>query len=277
MALSSAEKLALTTVRLECRLANGNISTGTAFFFSFKIDDQRIIPLLVTNKHVIEGSVSGTFVLTLQNESGEPAIGTHEPVTFNGFEAMWVKHPDNDVDLAVFPLGPLLNQAEKLGKRFFFAPLDEALIPTKEALAGLSGIDEITMIGYPNGIWDERNNMPIVRRGITATNPKHDYNGLPIFVIDCACFPGSSGSPVLVFNQGAYSDASGGLVLGSGRVLLLGVLFAGPQHAAAGEIQTIDVPLQQVSISMSRIPNNLGFVVKAQKIYDFKEALLARA
>lgn len=277
MPLSSAEKLALTTVRLECRLADGKVSTGTAFFFSFKIDDQKIIPLLITNKHVIEGSVSGTFVLTLRDESGEPAIGSHEPVTFSDFEDMWMKHPDKDVDLAVFPLGPLLNEAEKLGKKFFFAPLDEDLIPTKEALAGLTGIDDITMIGYPNGIWDERNNMPIVRRGITATNPKHDYNGLPIFVIDCACFPGSSGSPVLVFNQGAYSDASGGIIIGGGRVLLLGVLYAGPQHTAAGEIQTIDVPLQKVSISMSRIPNNLGFVVKAQKIYDFKQALLARA
>lgn len=276
MSLSSAEKLALTTVRLECRLGDGRTSTGTAFFFSFKVDDQKIIPLLVTNKHVIAGSTSGTFVLTLRGENGDPKIGSHEPVSFDNFESLWINHPDKNVDLAVFPLGPLLNEAEKLGKKFFFAPLDESLIPSEEVIAGLSGIEDITMIGYPNGIWDQCNNMPIVRRGITATNPKHDYNGLPIFVIDCACFPGSSGSPVLVFNQGAYSDAGGGIVLGGGRVLLLGILFAGPQHVAEGEVKTIDVPLQQVSISMSRIPNNLGFVVKAQKIYDFKADLLTR-
>ena len=130
------------------------------------------------------------------------------------------------------------------------------------------------MIGYPNGIWDEKNNMPIVRRGITATNPKHDYNGLPIFVIDCACFPGSSGSPVLIFDQGGYLDAKGNLNLGGGRVILLGVLFAGPQHVAEGEIQTIEVPLAQVPISLSKIPNNLGFVVKSQKIADFRKMLI---
>jgi hypothetical protein len=276
LALSSAEKLALTTVRLECRLADGRTSTGTSFFFSFKIDDQKIVPLLITNKHVINGATSGTFVLTLRNESGDPVMGSYEPITFNNFETMWIKHPDDGVDLAVFPLGPLLNQAEQLGKKFFFAPLDESLIPTDQVLASLTGIDDITMIGYPDGIWDQRNNMPIVRRGITATNPKHDYNGLPIFVIDCACFPGSSGSPVVIFNQGAYADASGGIVLGGGRVLLLGVLFAGPQHVVEGEIQTIEVPLQNLSISMSKIPNNLGFVVKAQKICDFKADLMAR-
>ena len=129
------------------------------------------------------------------------------------------------------------------------------------------------MIGYPNGIWDVKNNMPIVRRGITATNPKLDYNGLPIFVIDCACFPGSSGSPVLIFNQGGYTDAKGNTMVGGTRVILMGILFAGPQHVAEGEIQTIDVPLQQIPISLSRIPNNLGFVVKSSKILDFKAML----
>jgi hypothetical protein len=125
------------------------------------------------------------------------------------------------------------------------------------------------MIGYPNGIWDQANNLPIVRKGITATNPMHNYNGLPIFVIDCACFPGSSGSPVLIANFGSYSNANGGVVLGS-RLIFLGVLYAGPQHSAAGEIQIIDVPLQQTPIILSHIPNNLGFVVKSQKILDFK-------
>ncbi len=44
------------------------------------------------------------------------------------------------------------------------------------------------MIGYPNGIWDEANNMPIIRRGITATHPNFNYNGKPEFMIDAACF-----------------------------------------------------------------------------------------
>jgi Trypsin-like peptidase domain len=277
MPLSVAEQLMHTTVRLECMLTDGRKSTGTGFFFSFQIDAGRHIPLIVTNKHVIEGSVQGTFVLTNRGDDGEPVIGSYESVQLGDFERLWIKHPDPQVDLAVFPLAPLLRQAEKTGSKVHFLPLGEALIPTPEVLASLGGIEDVTMIGYPNGIWDVRNNMPIVRRGVTATNPKHDYNGLPIFIIDCACFPGSSGSPVLIFNQGGYVDAMGSMHLGAGRVILLGVLFAGPQHVAEGEIQTIEAPLQQVSISLSRIPNNLGFVVKSQRLFDFKAQLVALA
>ena len=276
MALSIAERLMHTTVRLECLRSDGRASTGTGFFFSFPLEEGKHIPLIVSNKHVIDTCVQGTFVVTRRGTDDEPIIGTYERLQLNDFESLWIKHPDPNVDLAVFPLAPLMNHAEQTGLKLFVLPLSDALIPTAEVLRGLGGIEDITMIGYPNGIWDMRNNMPIVRRGITATNPKLDYNGLPIFVIDCACFPGSSGSPVLIFNQGAYTDAQGSMHLGQGRVLLLGVLFAGPQHVAEGEITTINVPLQQVPISLSRIPNNLGFVVKSQKILDFKEELVAR-
>ncbi len=68
-------------------------------------------------------------------------------------------------------------------------------------------------------------------------------------------------------------DAKGKLNLGGSRLILLGVLYAGPQHIAQGEIQTIDIPLTHIPISLSKIPNNLGFVVKSQKINDFKAIL----
>lgn len=274
MSLTPAETLMHTTVRLECTLRDGRIVTGTGFFFSFKVDGNTHAPVIVTNKHVINNSKVGTFVLTKSNDKGEPVLGSTERVVLDNFESHWVKHPDKNVDLAIFPIAPLCHQAEAKGIKFFAPPIGEALLPSAAQLADLTGIDNITMIGYPDGIWDEKNNMPIVRRGITATNPKYDYNGLPIFVIDCACFPGSSGSPVLIFDQGGYLDAKGGLILGSGRVILLGVLFAGPQHTVEGEIQTIEVPLAQVPISLSKIPNNLGFVVKSSKIADFRKMLI---
>lgn len=274
MPIKTAETLMHTTVRLECALKDNRVSTGTGFFFSFKVDDNTHVPVIVTNKHVINNSKVGTFVLTKSNEKGEPVLGLTERVVFEDFESLWVKHPEENVDLAVFPLAPLYHQAEAKGITFFAPPIGDQLLPSSEQLADLSGVENITMIGYPDGIWDEKNNMPIVRRGITATHPRHDYNGLPIFVIDCACFPGSSGSPVLIFDQGGYIDAKGTFRHGGSRVILLGVLFAGPQYVAEGEIKTIEVPLAQVPISLSKIPNNLGFVVKSRKIVDFRKLLI---
>jgi hypothetical protein len=272
MNLTIAEQLMHTTVRLECDQKNGSRSTGTGFFFSFTVNSESI-PVIITNKHVIENSLIGTFVLTKKDKNDNPILGSHENFTLPNFESLWIKHPDPTVDLAVFPIGPLLNQAKNREMDICVLPFAESSIPTQDVLDSLSGIENVTMIGYPNGIWDQKNNMPIIRRGITATSPKYDYNGLPIFVIDCACFPGSSGSPVLIFDQGGYIDAKGKLNLGGSRLILLGVLYAGPQHVAQGEIQTIDIPLTHIPISLSKIPNNLGFVVKSQKINDFKAIL----
>jgi len=44
------------------------------------------------------------------------------------------------------------------------------------------------MIGYPSGLWDTKNNLPIVRKGITATTPYFDYNGKREFLVDIAAF-----------------------------------------------------------------------------------------
>lgn len=271
--MTPAEVLMHTTVRLECSLAGNRTSTGTGFFFSLKVGNNKHVPLIITNKHVIDQSKVGTFVLTKMDDQGGPILGNTEQVVLDNFESLWIKHPEESIDLAVFPIAQLYNLAEANGFKFFAPPIGENLLATTEQLANLSGLDDITMIGYPNGIWDAKNNLPIARRGITATNPKHDFNGLPIFLIDCACFPGSSGSPVFIFDQGSYLDAKGTLTLGGGRIMLLGILFAGPQHVAEGEIQTIEVPLAKVPISLSKIPNNLGFVIKSHKIKDFRKML----
>ena len=35
------------------------------------------------------------------------------------------------------------------------------------------------MIGYPNGLWDEKHNLLIFRSGIAASHPAMVENGLP--------------------------------------------------------------------------------------------------
>lgn len=125
------------------------------------------------------------------------------------------------------------------------------------------------MIGYPNGIWDSKHNLPLIRKGITSTHPKYEFNGKPEFLIDAACFPGSSGSPVFLANLGMYFDKKGNTVVGT-RLGLLGVLYAGPQHTAQGDVRIVPVPTNQKAVSVSAIPNNLGMVIQVKKIKDFE-------
>jgi len=92
-------------------------------------------------------------------------------------------------------------------------------------------------------------------------------------MIDAACFPGSSGSPVFLYNVGGWANRDGGMVIGGTRVKLLGVLYAGPQHTATGEVRIVAIPTTQRAVIISAIPNNLGIVIKALRLLEF-DALL---
>lgn len=142
----------------------------------------------------------------------------------------------------MFPCAPILNQAAQKGLAFFYTALDPSLIPDKAGIDALVGLDDIIMVGYPNGLWDSVNNLPILRAGTTATHPKYGYEGKAYFLIDCACFPGSSGSPVFIYNPSGWGDRLGNVHVGQGRLLFLAVLCAGPQHIVEGSVGIVEVP-----------------------------------
>lgn len=274
MPLSPSEQLAHATVRIETRYIDGSTGTGTGFFFNFLGKEPGLrIPTIVTNKHVVADAPVGKVHLTFRDENGEPTIGKHLAIQVDNFAPAWIDHPDPTVDLCVLPINPMLAHLDTQGQRFFFVPLDETLIPTDEELDDLVALEDVLMIGYPNGIWDSTNNMPIFRRGVTATHPRINYEGRKEFVIDAACFPGSSGSPVFLYNEGTWSTKQGATIGGT-RIKLLGLLYAGPQHTASGEVRIVNVPTQQRALAFSSIPNNLGFVIKSERLHEMRATLL---
>lgn len=105
---------------------------------------------------------------------------------------------------------------------------------------------------------------------MTATPPYIDFDGRPEFIIDCACFPGSSGSPVLLYNAGTHVQKDGNLAIGP-RIKLLGILWGGPQYSALGVIQAVPIPTAVQHVAVARIPNNLGFCVKAEQLLAFED------
>lgn len=267
--LSVSEKLAFSTTRIVCD-ENNDSATGTGFFFNFSKEESDVfLPAIVTNKHVVNNSQRGKFQLPTANEEDKPELGKYSTVEVEDFSNKWINHPNPSIDLCILPLLPIL---ESKGLRQKASPvyLDPSLIPSKEQSDELTAIEDIIMIGYPNGIWDPANNQPLIRKGITATHPNMDYKNNKEFMIDAACFPGSSGSPVIILNRGSYSDKSGGITLGT-RILLLGILYAGPQHITTGEIKIQKVPVKEKAFAVSKIPNNLGNVIKSSELLKFEE------
>jgi hypothetical protein len=271
MTLSAAERLAHSTVRIECDL-DGGVGTGTGFFYSLDRNGDQHVPVIVTNKHVVAGAKKGRFLLTLQDSAAFPQVGSFKAYELDSFQDRWLPHPDPTVDLCVMPIAPLLAEAEKASTRFFFATLDKTLIPSAVDIEEMIGLENITMVGYPNGLWDRKNNLPIFRRGVLATDYKRDWNGKKEFLVDAACFPGSSGSPVLLFDIGSFQSRKGNF-MGASRIKLLGVLYAGPQHTVEGEVRVVEVPTHQKAVSLAGIPNNLGIIIKSEQLLAFEGTL----
>jgi len=269
-----ADQLLHCTTRIECTLPDNIKSTGSGFFFNFEINRQNV-PAIVTNKHVIANAIQGKLRFTLCDKDWKVIPGRFHDKNVTDFEKAWILHPEEDTDLAIMPTQPLHLQFDTEEAKLFRRSFNKSLFASHDQLNYLTAIEDVIMVGYPNGIWDQTNNLPLIRRGITATAAYNDYNGKKEFMVDMACFPGSSGSPVLLYNPGMHQAKSGGTVLGA-RIYLLGILYAGPQHTAEGELEIVDIPTTQTVRPISRIPNNLGVVIKAEKLLDFEPILEER-
>lgn len=273
--MTPSESLMHSAVRIENKKSNGTISSGTGFFFRLFFTDEWHLPVIVTNKHVIENSEICYFHIAVQDESGLPAYGKSVRVEIQS--PKWLGHPDGDIDLAILPIGKFFEGfTEKFGRPFWVG-LTPDLSWEENAIRDLLPLDDVIIVGYPNGIWDSKNNLPVFRQGITATPVYLDREGCPEFLVDAAIFPGSSGSPVFLFSRGVWVDRSGGVNAASARVALLGVIHSVALHTATGEIRFEQIPTAVRPLSVSPIPNNLGVCVKAEKILDFERVIMSQS
>ena len=253
-------ELNYSTVRVISTLKNG-ISNGTGFIIRFaeqERDGQYLnVPAIVTNKHVIKGAHEITIRFHASDIDGKRINSQCEfTVPIDSF----FNHPDPNVDLCAMPIASLYQLAERDKIKPYFYGIRLQQIPVNKKLNEYSPAEDIVVIGYPNGIWDEVNNLPIFRTGTLATSPAVDYKGLKEFLIDCAIYPGSSGSPVLSIKQLFHKETFEPFT----SVKLLGVVYATYQHTAQGDLLFKNIP---TNIN-TPVPNHLGLVLNSTRIHE---------
>lgn len=257
---------------------NDGDAYGTGFFFRFcEKDFGTPAPGLVTNKHVLEDAQRISFPLQVGDDSGEPLPGQFEVATASIEQCSVIDHPCGEVDLCAILLAPFMEQVRtKVGRQTCLVCATPDILATPTEIEALRPLDSVVMIGYPLGLWDHEHNQPISRRGVLATRPMWDFQRRPEFLIDLACFPGSSGSPVFVHDVDSYLDPDGGMVLGKGRTRLLGVLYAGPTYDAEGKLHPVPVPTSGIDVA-TEVPTHLGAVIKAEEILELEHPIKALA
>lgn len=266
------ESLLLSTMRIET-----SVSVGTSFIVRHQWGEETEGYYLITNKHVIKGTDSGVLTFTVAPEVPDPAhpqpdLSHHIRNELKGGYWKWVGHPSDSVDVAALPIVQLLKDLGEEGKRPYYNTIDTWLFPDATAFEHMDAIEELVFVGYPSGMYDRTNNLPLVRRGLAASPIQIDYEGKPVFLIDASVFPGSSGSPVLICDSGPWSDRGRSIRSGT-RVCLLGILSSAFLRRNDGTIVFEEVPSAQRPVVKTEEMIDLGVVFKARTIMETIEHL----
>ena len=241
---------------------------GTGFFLEYTFGEKRV-PVFCTKKHVLNDNPDEPVSLRVHLDAD--SIEEMQTVTTN-FTGHWLFHSSED--LAVCLAGPLIQTTgNKYERSLFYRTIGEDIIAKADFLGKLDALEEVTMVGYPLGLSDETHGLPIFRKGYTASHPALDFNGTRRGLMDIAGLPGSSGSPVFIFNQHSYADRYGNIRVGEDRLKLIGVQVAIPIMHATGTIDVMETPTQQKLVSRTDIPTNLAYYIKAEELLWFKTVI----
>lgn len=249
-----------TTVRVETTLEDGSSAVGTSFVFEDAASPSGRQLFLVSNRHVVEGAMEGTVFFTKRSPGGTPLLGEPLFIKNDGFARRWHSHPDRSVDIAVMPLSWQIDLVGKSGVAPHVRPiaLDEMADPS--IFENLDVSAPILFIGFPDGMFDERHHLPIVRRGYVATSPDLDFDGKPVFLIDASVFPGSSGSPVFTVGDN--------LIGGTPALKWLGVISSVFVQTTDGSISWKPAPTSRVPIPSIDQMIDLGVVIKPRCVRE---------
>jgi len=220
----------------------GGKPVGTASGFFYQVQDRLFF---VTNRHVVVGEPKGTppdeLVLFLHVDPKDIAQSAEQVVPLSrGGKPTYLlhpKYPKPPIDIAVVPL------PDEVGKRFVIKALSSRNVLPQELLL-LPG-DDAMVIGYPLGLSDTVNNLPIIRNALVASAPGVFFQGQPFFLIDANLHPGMSGSPVMTRPRNAWPTKAGGVSFMTGTPMY----FLGVHSATlSANVGTAPQPLGLASV-----------------------------
>jgi hypothetical protein len=267
--LRELRNVSFTTIMIVTKDRNGEEYFGTGFFYHVYYmesgEGSSYVPILVTNKHVVEDSVKGWLVFHLTQDGISPSGKVHK-IEIDNFETLFIEHYDDNVDLCAMDLQDCLDRVkDETGQRAFYQAFNHSNLPLDEELKEFFPIEGVYMIGYPLGFWDSVNNLPFIRTGTTAIPVYVDYEGECRGVLDIATFRGSSGSPVIMYRSN-FKTTDGS----ESTFVLLGIIEMFGYFTAEGNVIRKPIPAKTKPVSEVEIMCHLGYYIKARALSELE-------
>jgi len=264
-----------STVRIDGVTSSNTFVSGTGFYFNFVESDTVDLIAIVTNRHVFENVIEARIKIILIDDKGVSHDTNPLIKDIKDLDKKVIYHPDPTVDLCAIPIAEIIDPAKDIPKgwQLCLYAYSKADLLTEKELNELSAVEDILMIGYPDGLMDEVNNKPIIKKGITSTHIKLDYENEKIFLIDIYTFEGSSGSPILLHKYGVF-DLEEDTYIGR-RTRFLGVLYAGHDTTIEGEL--IRTPIKNIQRPAINVNMHIGFVLKAERLSELGDEIVKKS
>jgi len=213
----NVEHISMITTNVVLLKGDTIVSQGTGFYAALQGSENNSVLFLVTNFHVLTGSspsekkppIGDNIVFYFHTD--EINTGKLKEIRLPLFtkrgDPTWISNKNYpDADVAIIPIPSILYKDCKI----FCITEDWTKAPIK-----IRPTSRVTLVGYPYGLSDKTNALPIWKTGSIASEPKVDFDGKPLFVIDISAFPGMSGSPAFAISYGTYEMEQGGTSVGS--------------------------------------------------------------
>lgn len=213
----NVEHISMITTPVLLLKGNSVVSQGTGFYYALQDSAKNAsVIFLVTNYHVLTGSAPSerkppigdniAFFFHKDEKNSGDLKEVRYPLFTRLGDPIWITSKTYlEADVAIIPLPSSTYQDCKV-----FGISDE----WTKAPIKLRPSSRVTLVGYPYGYEDTVNALPIWKTGSIASEPKVDFSGKPLFVVDVSAFPGMSGSPVFAVSYGAYETEQGGTTVG---------------------------------------------------------------
>ena len=252
-----ADEMIFSTVKITTKTMKGE-KIGTGFIYKYE-EDGKFWNFIITNRHVVDNAIEGKITFHKgEMNNGKNVLVEGEAIDLN-FNSNSFFYNDSSIDVAIMNVSPIYDENKD---KMYMIVVSRVIIPNNDEIKmKISKIDELIFIGYPIGLWDSKNYIPIVRKGITSTPYHYDFEGEPIFLIDAAVFPGSSGSPVFVYRQGVDLDETTNNRIGE-KIYFLGILSSRLEVTEEGKVSLKDIPSTIEAYVNIKQPVNIGVVYK---------------